>query len=123
MAFVTLAYEFEVEFEVMSRFSLHDLADIVDARAASGGEASYTRKLLDKGPEHCAKKFGEEAVETVIAAVGDNRDHLIAESADVLFHLLVLLKSRGVRLEEVEAALAQRTGMSGLEEKAARKRD
>ena len=107
----------------MSRFSLHDLQKIVDARAASGGEASYTRKLLDKGPEHCAKKFGEEAVETVVAAIGDNRDHLIAESADVLFHLLVLLKSRGVRLEEVEAALAQRTGMSGLEEKAARKRD
>ena len=107
----------------MSRFSLPDLVDIIDARAASGGEASYTRKLLDKGPEHCAKKFGEEAIETVIAAVGDNRDHLIAESADVLFHLLVLLKSRGVRLEEVEAALAQRTGMSGLEEKAGRKRD
>jgi phosphoribosyl-ATP pyrophosphohydrolase len=107
----------------MSRFSLHDLADIIDARAASGGEASYTRKLLDKGPEHCARKFGEEAVETVIAGVGHDRDHLIAESADVLFHLLVLLKSRGVGLEEVEAALAQRTGMSGLEEKAARKRD
>jgi len=107
----------------MSRFSLSDLVDIIDTRAASGGEASYTRKLLDKGPEHCAKKFGEEAIETVIAAVGDNRDHLIAESADVLFHLLVLLKSRGVRLEEVEAALAQRTGMSGLEEKAGRKRD
>jgi phosphoribosyl-ATP pyrophosphohydrolase len=107
----------------MSRFSLHDLADIIDARAASGGEASYTRKLLDKGPEHCARKFGEEAVETVIAGVGHDRDHLIAESADVLFHLLVLLKSRGVGLEEVEAALAQRTGMSGLEEKAARRRD
>jgi phosphoribosyl-ATP pyrophosphohydrolase len=107
----------------MSRFSLHDLADIVDARAASGGEASYTRKLLDKGPEHCAKKFGEEAVETVIAGIGHDRDHLIAESADLLFHLLVLLKSRGVRLEEVEATLEQRTGMSGLEEKAARKRD
>jgi phosphoribosyl-ATP pyrophosphohydrolase len=107
----------------MSGFSLHDLADIVDARAASGGEASYTRKLLDKGPEHCAKKFGEEAVETVIAGIRDDRDRLIAESADLLFHLLVLLKSRGVRLEEVEAALAQRTGMSGLEEKAARKRD
>jgi phosphoribosyl-ATP pyrophosphohydrolase len=107
----------------MSNFSLHDLADIVDARAAAGGEASYTRKLLDKGPEHCAKKFGEEAVETVIAGIRDDRDHLIAESADLLFHLLVLLKSRGVRLEEVEAALAQRTGMSGLEEKAARKRD
>jgi phosphoribosyl-ATP pyrophosphohydrolase len=117
------AFEFEVEFEVMSRFSLHDLADIVDARAASGGEASYTRKLLDKGPEHCAKKFGEEAVETVIAGIGHDRDHLIAESADLLFHLLVLLKSRGVRLEEVEATLEQRTGMSGLEEKAARKRD
>jgi phosphoribosyl-ATP pyrophosphohydrolase len=107
----------------MSRFSLHDLADIVDARAASGGEASYTRKLLDKGPEHCAKKFGEEAVETVIAGIGHDRDHLIAESADLLFHLLVLLKSRGVRFEEVEATLEQRTGMSGLEEKAARKRD
>src|ERR1700722_13586964 len=115
--------DFEIEFEVMSRFSLHDLVNIIDARAASGGEASYTRKLLDKGPEHCARKFGEEAVETVIAGVGHDRDHLIAESADVLFHLLVLLKSRGVGLEEVEAALAQRTGMSGLEEKAARRRD
>ena len=107
----------------MSRFSLQDLVNIIDARAASGGEASYTRKLLDKGAEHCARKFGEEAIETVIAGVGDNRDDLIAESADLLFHWLVLLKSRGVRLEEVEATLEQRTGMSGLEEKAARKRD
>src|SRR5579871_3391557 len=108
---------------MMSRFSLHDLENIIDTRASSGGEASYTRKLLGKGSEHCAKKFGEEAVEVVIAALGDNRDHLIAESADTLFHLLVLLKSRGVKLGEVEAALEQRTGMSGLEEKAARKRD
>jgi phosphoribosyl-ATP pyrophosphohydrolase len=108
---------------LMSRFTIHDLANIVEARAASGGEASYTRKLLDKGPEHCAKKLGEEAVETVIAGIGEDRAHLIAESADLLFHLLVLLKSRGVKLEEVEAALAARTGMSGLEEKAARKRD
>jgi phosphoribosyl-ATP pyrophosphohydrolase len=107
----------------MSGFSLHDLARIIDTRAASSGDGSYTRKLLDKGSEHCAKKFGEEAVEAVIAALGDKRDHLISESADVLFHLLVLLKSRGVKLEEVEAALAQRTGMSGLEEKASRKRD
>ena len=107
----------------MSLFSLHDLVTIIDTRAASGGEASYTRKLLDRGPEHCAKKFGEEAVETIIAAVGTNRDDLIGESADVLFHLLVLLKSRGIGLDEVEAALAKRTGMSGLEEKAARKRD
>jgi len=108
---------------MMPRFTIHDLAATIEARAASGGEGSYTRKLLDKGPEHCAKKFGEEAVEAVIAAVENDRDHLIAEGADVLFHLLVLLKSRGVKLEEVEAALAQRTSMSGLEEKAARKRD
>jgi phosphoribosyl-ATP pyrophosphohydrolase len=107
----------------MSRFTIHDLAATIDARAASGGEASYTRKLLDKGPQHCARKFGEEAVETVIAAVGTDRGPLIAESADLLFHLLVLLKSRGIKLEEVEAALAQRTSMSGLEEKASRQRD
>jgi len=107
----------------MARFTIHDLAATIDARAAAGGEASYTRKLLDKGAEHCAKKFGEEAVETVIAAVENDRDHLIAEAADVLFHLLVLLKSRGVNLEDVEGALALRTTMSGLDEKAARKRD
>ena len=104
-------------------FTLHDLADTIDARAAAGGDASYTRKLLDKGAEHCAKKFGEEAVETVIAAVENDRTNLINESADLLFHLLVLLKARGVKLEEVEAVLGQRTGQSGLEEKAARKRD
>ncbi len=107
----------------MSRFTIHELVSIIETRAASGGEASYTRKLLDKGTEHCAKKFGEEAVETVIAAVENNREHLIAESADLLFHLLVLLKSRGVALADVEEALARRTQMSGLEEKAARKRD
>jgi phosphoribosyl-ATP pyrophosphohydrolase len=107
----------------MSRFTLHDLAATIDARAASGGEASYTRKLLDKGAEHCAKKMGEEAVETVIAAIGTDRKHLIAESADLLYHLLVLLKARGVTLADVEAVLAQRTSMSGLDEKASRKRD
>ena len=107
----------------MPRFTIHDLAATIDARAASGGEASYTRKLLDKGAEHCAKKLGEEAVETVIAAVEDDRDHLIAESADLLFPLRVRLKSGGGRRAGVEAALAQRTSMSGLEEKASRKRD
>ncbi len=107
----------------MSRFTIHDLARTIDARAAAGGEASYTRKLLDKGAEHCAKKLGEEAVETVIAAIENDRDHLIAESADLLFHLLVLLKARGVMLDDVEEALTRRTSMSGLEEKAARKRD
>lgn len=107
----------------MTRFTIHDLAATIDARANAGGEVSYTRKLLDKGAEHCAKKFGEEAVETVIAAVENDRDHLIAESADLIFHWLVLLKSRGVSVADVEAALARRTQMSGLEEKAARPRD
>ena len=105
----------------MSRFTLHDLAATIDARAASAGEASYTKKLLDKGAAHCARKMGEEALETVIAAVENDRDHLIAESADLLYHFLVLLKVRGVRLEEVEAALDKRTNMSGLEEKSSRK--
>ncbi|HEY0234573.1 MAG TPA: phosphoribosyl-ATP diphosphatase [Afipia sp.] len=107
----------------MSRFSIQDLAAIIDARAAGGGEGSYTRKLLDRGAEYCAKKLGEEAVETVIAAVENNREHLIAESADLVFHFLVLLKARGIALSDVEAVLAERTQMSGLEEKAARQRD
>ena len=104
----------------MSRFTVHDLAATIDARAASGGEASYTRKLLDKGAEHCAKKLGEEAVETVLAAVGEDRDHLIGEAADLLYHLLVVLRARGIALSEVEAVLATRTTKSGLEEKASR---
>ena len=107
----------------MSRFTVHDLAATIEARAASGGEASYTRKLLDKGVAHCAKKMGEEAVETVIAALGDDREHIIAESADLVFHLLVLLKAAGVRLDEVEAVLEKRTVMSGLQEKASRTGD
>jgi len=110
-----------VEDGTMTRFTVHDLAATIDARAAASGEASYTRKLLDKGPAHCARKLGEEAVETVIAAVEGDNGALAAESADLIYHLLVLLKSRGLSLADVEAALAQRTGMSGLEEKAARK--
>jgi phosphoribosyl-ATP pyrophosphohydrolase len=106
---------------LMTRFTIHDLAATIDARAAAGGESSYTRKLLDKGPAHCAKKLGEEAVETVIAGVEGDKGALVAESADLIYHLMVLLKSRGVTLGDVEAALGQRTGMSGLEEKAARK--
>jgi phosphoribosyl-ATP pyrophosphohydrolase len=107
----------------MPRFTIHDLAATIDARAASGSDASYTRKLLDKGAAHCAKKLGEEAVETVIAAIENDRHHLIAEGADLMFHFLVLLKARGVTFEDIEAALAQRTTMSGLEEKAARNRE
>ena len=107
---------------LMTRFTVHDLAETIDARASASGDTSYTRKLLDKGPAHCARKLGEEAVETVIAAVEGDRDALVSESADLIYHLLVLLKSRGLTLAEVEAVLAQRTGQSGLEEKAARKR-
>jgi len=107
----------------MTTFTLNDLEQRVQARATESADMSYTRKLLDRGVAHCAKKLGEEAVETVIAAVENDRNHLIAESADLLFHLLVLLKSRGVTLGDVEAELARRTTMSGLEEKAARKRD
>jgi phosphoribosyl-ATP pyrophosphohydrolase len=107
----------------MPRFTIHDLAATIDARSASGSDASYTRKLLDKGAAHCAKKLGEEAVETVIAAIENDRHHLIAEGADLMFHFLVLLKARGVTFEDIEAALAQRTTMSGLEEKAARSRE
>ena len=106
----------------MTRFTIHDLATTIDARSSAGGETSYTRKLLDRGPAHCARKLGEEAVETVIAAVEGDNGALVAESADLIYHLLVLLKSRGLTLADVEAALAQRTGQSGLEEKAARKR-
>jgi phosphoribosyl-ATP pyrophosphohydrolase len=106
----------------MNAFTLQHLADRVHERAAASGDTSYTRKLLDGGIERCAKKLGEEAVETVLAAVGDDRGRVIAEAADLLYHLLVVLEARGVALSEVEAELAQRTGMSGLEEKAARPR-
>jgi len=106
----------------MSTFTLHDLAARVHERAGASAETSYTRKLLDGGVERCAKKLGEEAVETILAAVGEDRDRVISEAADLMYHLLVVLEARGVALAEVEAALAQRVGMSGLEEKAARSR-
>ena len=102
-------------------FTIHDLEARVHQRAAEAPENSYTRKLIDKGVAHCAKKLGEEAVETALAAVGDDPDHLIAESADLLYHLLVVLEARGVKLAEVEATLAARTAQSGLDEKASRK--
>jgi phosphoribosyl-ATP pyrophosphohydrolase len=107
----------------MTSFTLRDLEKRVQERAAISADVSYTRKLLDKGVAHCAKKLGEEAVETVLAAVAEDRDRLISETADLLYHLLVVLQARGVTLADIEAALAQRTGQSGLEEKASRKRD
>ncbi len=105
----------------MSDFTVHDLEKRVKARAQASAETSYTRRLLDRGVAHCAKKLGEEAIETVLAAANEDRDRLIAETADLLYHLLVVLEARGVTLAEVEAELARRTSQSGLEEKAARK--
>jgi phosphoribosyl-ATP pyrophosphohydrolase len=102
-------------------FTIHDLEARVHQRAMEAPENSYTRKLIDKGVAHCAKKLGEEAVETALAAVGEDREHLIAETADLLYHLLVVLEARGVTLAEVEATLAARTAQSGLAEKASRK--
>jgi phosphoribosyl-ATP pyrophosphohydrolase len=105
----------------MTTFTLEDLAKIVTARAQESADQSYTRKLLDAGVEKCAKKLGEEATETVIAATAGTREHVVAESADLLYHLLVILKARGVELAEVYAELERRTAQSGLEEKASRK--
>ena len=105
----------------MDAFTLHDLEKRVQERAKASAEVSYTRKLIDRGVSHCAKKLGEEAVEAALAAVGEDRDHMIAEAADVLYHLLVLLHARGISLAEVEAELDRRTRQSGLDEKAARK--
>jgi phosphoribosyl-ATP pyrophosphohydrolase len=102
-------------------FTLHDLEQRVKERAAASAEVSYTRKLLDRGIAHCAKKLGEEAIEVALAAVGEDRERLIAEAADLVYHLVVVLQARGVALAEVEAALAARTGQSGLQEKASRK--
>ena len=90
-------------------------------RAKASPEVSYTRKLLDRGTAQCAKKLGEEAVETVLAAVGEDRERLIAEAADLIYHLLVLLEAREIALGEVEAVLGARTSRSGLDEKAARR--
>ncbi len=103
-------------------FSLDNLAAIIDRRSQADSGSSYTRSLLDKGVARCAKKFGEEAVEAVIAAVAEDDAALKAEAADVLYHLLVVLKARGIALSDVMAELDRRTSLSGLEEKAARTR-
>src|SRR5271154_5537660 len=107
--------------QMAQTFTLNDLEKRVQTRAQAGAEVSYTRKLLDRGVAHCAKKLGEEAVEAAIAAVGEDRQSLINEAADVLYHLLVVLHARGIALDEIEAELGARTRQSGLDEKAARK--
>ena len=105
----------------MPDFTLEDLAGIVAQRAASQDPTSYTAKLASAGIGQCAKKFGEEAVEAVIAAVASDHDSLKAEAADVLYHLLVVLHVAGVSFSDVKAELARRTAQTGLQEKAGRK--
>ena len=104
----------------MSDDTLSRLAATIKARRAAPSDKSYTRQLLDAGPEKCAKKLGEEAVETVIAGVHQDDAALKAESADLLYHLLVLLEARQVALADVLALLEGRMGTSGLDEKTAR---
>lgn len=102
---------------------LKKLTETIAARRAASGDASYTRQLLDGGAEKCAKKLGEEAAETVIAGVSQDSDALKREAADLIYHLLVLLEAREVSLDAVLAELESRMGTSGIEEKAARKRE
>jgi len=104
----------------MTAFTLADLEAIVAERAVSGDPGSYTAKLLAAGIERCAKKLGEEGVETALAAVAGDEAAMTAEAADLLYHLLVVLRARGIPLADVMAALESRTGRSGLAEKAAR---
>ncbi|WP_377190041.1 phosphoribosyl-ATP diphosphatase [Ruegeria meonggei] len=99
---------------------LRDLATTIESRKGTDPESSWTAKLLAKGPEKCAEKFGEEAVEAIIEAVKGDQDKLTAEAADVLYHLLVMLAARDVALDDVLAELARRQGLSGIAEKAAR---
>ena len=99
---------------------MEELVKTIRSRGAENAEVSYTRSLLDGGVERCAKKFGEEAVEAVVAAMGQSDDAVRGEAADVLFHLLVLLESRGVAYSDVLEVLRRRQGTSGHEEKASR---
>jgi len=101
-------------------FTLKDLEKIIASRVGDEPSGSYTASLLAKGTNKCAEKFGEEAIEAIVAAASGNRKELTGEAADVLFHLLVLLKSSDISLSEVLDELNRRTGQSGHEEKASR---
>jgi phosphoribosyl-ATP pyrophosphohydrolase len=104
----------------MSKFTLTDLAARVHERAKAPATESYTGTLIERGVAYCAKKLGEEAIETKMAAVHEDKNRLVAEAADLLYHLLVVLEARGVKLADVEAELEKRTAQSGHEEKASR---
>lgn len=104
----------------MGEFSLSDLERIVATRATASPDTSWTAKLVAAGQTKAAKKLGEEAVETVIAALAQDRQHLVSESADLLYHLMVVLNIAGIPLQDVMDELQRRTGQSGLQEKAGR---
>ena len=104
----------------MTAYTLADLAALVASRAGTDPATSYTAKLLSEGPAKAAKKLGEEAVEAAIAAVQGDKTGLRNEAADVLYHLVVLLRAGGVELDAVMAELERRTAQSGIAEKAAR---
>tara|TARA_R110002124_G_scaffold34193_9_gene112545 strand:+ start:776 stop:1090 length:315 start_codon:yes stop_codon:yes gene_type:complete len=99
---------------------LEQLAATIETRKEADPDSSWTAKLLSKGPEKCAEKFGEEAIEALIEAVKGDRAGLTSEAADVLYHLLVMLAARDVPLSDVLAELQRREGTSGIAEKAAR---
>ncbi|MBV8766296.1 MAG: phosphoribosyl-ATP diphosphatase [Hyphomicrobiales bacterium] len=101
-------------------FTLADLERVIAERSCASPDNSWTAKLIAKGPARVAKKLGEEAVETVIAALENDRQALIGESADLLYHLLVLLRARGVLVQDVLDELERRRAQSGVSEKAAR---
>ena len=107
----------------MTEMTLEKLEEVVAARAAASPDDSWTAKLLAKGPEKCAEKFGEEAIEAIIEAVKGDREKLASEAADVLFHFLVMLRARELPLSDVMAELQRRQSRSGLAEKAARPKD
>ncbi|MBN7806355.1 phosphoribosyl-ATP diphosphatase [Agrobacterium rosae] len=104
----------------MTSFSLSDLERIVAERASVSPDQSWTAKLVAAGQSRAAKKLGEEAVETVIAAISNDRRNLTDEAADLLYHLLVVLKIADIPLADVYAELERRTGQSGLQEKESR---
>lgn len=99
---------------------LIQLAKTIEARKGADPESSWTAKLLSKGPEKAAEKFGEEAVEAIIEAVKGDKAALTREAADVIYHLMVMLAARDIALSDVLAELERRTSQSGISEKANR---
>ena len=96
---------------------LEDLVKTINVRSKADPSESWTAKLLSQGPEKCAEKFGEEAIEAIIEAVKGDNKALISEAADVIFHYLIMLKSRNINFEDVMKELKNRTNKSGLREK------